>query len=77
MGKLTIEQQKEEIKKLVDEQQDSALIEEVYELLQPRLNSVERERLIARALRSEEDIKHGRVNTPEEALERLNKLFKK
>lgn len=77
MGKLTTEQQKEEIKKLVDEQQDSALIEEVYELLQPRLDPFEREKLIASIKRSEEDIKHGRVLTPEQALERLNQRFRK
>lgn len=77
MGKLTVEEQKEEIKKLVDEQQNSALIEEVYELLQLRLNPAEREELIASINRSEEDIKHGRVLTPAQALERLNKRFKK
>lgn len=76
MGKLTIEQQKEEIKKLVDEQQDSAVIKEVYELLQPRLDPILREKLIARALRSEEDIKHGRVHTIEEA-RKLTQRFPK
>ncbi len=77
MGKLTLEEKREEIKKLLDEQEDSHLLDEVYEILKPKSDPVLRERLIARALRSEEDIKQGRLNTPEEALARLDKLFKK
>ncbi len=78
MSKLTKEEKIEEIKKLLDEQQeDSGILDEIYERLQPKYDPILKEKLIARALRSEEDIKSGRVHTPEEALERLNNLFKK
>ena len=77
MSKLTLEKQREELKKLIDEQEDSRVLGKVYELLNPQPDPILREKLIARALRSEEDIKYGRVHTPEEALERLNNLFKK
>lgn len=77
MSRLTLEEQKEELKKLIDEQADASLLNEVRELLNPKSDPILREKLIARALRSEEDIKHGRVYTPEQALERINRLFEK
>ncbi len=66
MGKLTLEEKREEIKKLIDEQEDTRLLDEIRQLLKPVSNPILREKLTARALRSEEDIKHGRIFTVEE-----------
>lgn len=66
MSKIAVDTRIEEIKRLLDKQSDIALLDEVLQLLQPVSNPILREKLTARALRSEEDIKHGRVFTAEE-----------
>ena len=77
MRKLTTEEKIEEIKKLLDKQEENTeLIDEIYKRLQPKPDPILREKLIARALRSEEDIKHGRVYTLEE-VRKLTQRFPK
>ncbi len=77
MGKLTLEEKIEEIKKLLDEQEDSGLLDEIYERLQPQYDPETLQMLKKSIARAEEDIKHGRVYTPEQAMERLDNFFKK
>jgi len=76
MSKIAVDTRIEEIKKLLDEQNDLALLDEVLQLLKPVSNPILREKLTARALRSEEDIKHGRVYTMEE-VRKLTQRFPK
>lgn len=66
MSKVAVDSRIEEIKRLLDEQSDLGLLDEVLQLLKPVSNPILREKLTSRALRSEEDIKHGRVYTVEE-----------
>jgi len=78
MNKLTTEEKIEEIKKLLDEQEENTeLIDEIYALLNPGYDPETREMLIESIRRGEEDIKHGRVHTPEQVLEWLENRFKK
>ena len=75
MAKQTLAEKKQEIKKLLDEQTDPGLLNEIYALLRPEHNPVLREKLTSRSLKALKDIEEGRVYSVEEARDRLNRLF--
>jgi hypothetical protein len=69
---------KEELKLLIDKEDDPAVLDAIKELLSnPPVNSVLQEKLISRALKSLEDIRAGRVFTKEEVIKRTNHLVGK
>ncbi len=58
---------KQEIHQLIDQVQDGELLQAVYELLnKEKIDPVLQAEMTRRALQAEEDIKAGRVYTPEE-----------
>jgi hypothetical protein len=59
---------KTELKDLIDQESDLHLLESIKSLLKKdKLNPTLKEKLTSRALKSEQDIKEGRVHTREEA----------
>lgn len=69
---------KEELKLLIDKEDDPAILDAVKELLNnPPIDLILQEKLISRALKSLEDIRAGRVLTKEEVIQRTNHLVGK
>ena len=59
---MTTEEIKTELRELIENETDQKVLEEVRDMLQkPALDSVLKAKLTSRALKSEEDIKAGRV----------------
>jgi predicted transcriptional regulator len=77
MGKLTKEEKIEDITRILNHQTDDYLLDKLHTILKASEGKTERELLLESIRRGEEDIKHGRVYTPEQALERINKYFTK
>ena len=68
---------KSEIKDILDQVDDMDILEAVRTILEKsRLDPMLRDKLTKRALRSEEDIKNGRLLTRDEVVERTNKSLR-
>ncbi|MCG8321603.1 MAG: hypothetical protein MI921_19020 [Cytophagales bacterium] len=65
---------KTQLQKMIEQENDIHVLEAIRTLLQKtRLNPVLKDKLTSRAMRSDEDIKAGRILTKEEVIRRTNK----
>ena len=63
-----------ELQQMIEHETDVSVLQAIRTiLLKTSLNPVLKEKLTARALRSEDDIKAGRVYTKEEVIQRTNR----
>ncbi len=75
MSAITI---KTELKELIEQERDLSILKAIKALLKKTtLDTVLREKLTQRAIRSEEDIKEKRVLSRTEIMRHTNKLIKK
>ncbi len=75
MSAITI---KTELKELIERERDLTILKAIKALLKKTtLDTVLREKLTRRAIRSEEDIKVGRVLSRAEIIRQTNKLIRK
>lgn len=65
---------KTELQQMIEHETDISVLQAIYTiLLKTSLNPVLKEKLTLRALKSEEDIKSGRVFSKEEVIKRTNR----
>ena len=65
---------KTQLQKMIEQENDIHVLEAIRTLLQKtRLNPVLKDKLTSRAMRSDEDIKAGRILAKEEVIRRTNK----
>lgn len=75
MSTITI---KVELKELIEQENDLSILKAIKALLKKTtLDTVLREKLTRRAIKSEEDIKSGRVLSRAEVIRKTDKLIKK
>ena len=68
---------KSELQKMIDEQEDMSVLQDIYTLLQKAsINPELRTKLTNRAIKAEEDIVAGKVFTREEIIQRTNRKGK-
>ena len=69
---------KTELKELIEQERDLSILKAIKALLKKTtLDAILREKLTQRAIRSEEDIKKGKVLTRAEIIKKTDKLIKK
>lgn len=67
-----------ELKELIEKERDLSILKAIKALLRKTtLDTILREKLSQRAIRSEEDIKSGRVLSKKEIIRQTDKLIKK
>ncbi len=60
---MTVQQRKDQLKKLIDAEKDPVVLEQVARVLQKRAPKARQSALVKRALKAEEDYKAGRYQT--------------